>query len=83
MQGNAVQLVFLQLIFEIPKIFLFRDFCFHLMSFGVVSIALDRLRTVYGLVRMERTGRMPRSSRQFRFVKVCVPGEGFPLACTH
>ncbi|KAF7632942.1 G_PROTEIN_RECEP_F1_2 domain-containing protein [Meloidogyne graminicola] len=36
----------------------FSDFCFHLMSFGVLSISLDRLRTVYGLMRMEKTGKM-------------------------
>uniref|UniRef100_A0A915PHW2 G-protein coupled receptors family 1 profile domain-containing protein n=1 Tax=Meloidogyne floridensis TaxID=298350 RepID=A0A915PHW2_9BILA len=47
------------------------DFCFHLMSFGVLSIALDRLRTVYGLMRMEKTGKMAGAvaSRQIRFVK--------------
>ncbi|KAL3103207.1 hypothetical protein niasHS_002393 [Heterodera schachtii] len=45
------------------------DFCFHLMSFGVVSIALDRLRTVYGLMRMERTGRISRPSQQMLFVR--------------
>jgi hypothetical protein len=27
------------------------------MSFGVVGVAVDRLRTVYGLMRLERTGR--------------------------
>uniref|UniRef100_A0A1I8BDF2 G_PROTEIN_RECEP_F1_2 domain-containing protein n=1 Tax=Meloidogyne hapla TaxID=6305 RepID=A0A1I8BDF2_MELHA len=41
------------------------------MSFGVLSIALDRLRTVYGLMRMEKTGKMAGgvASSQIRFVK--------------
>ncbi|KAL7079160.1 hypothetical protein ACQ4LE_001534 [Meloidogyne hapla] len=44
------------------------------MSFGVLSIALDRLRTVYGLMRMEKTGKMAGgvASSQIRFVKVNV-----------
>jgi hypothetical protein len=62
-----------------------RDFCFHLISFGVVSIALDRLRTVYGLMRMERTGKMAAGSRQIRFVKVSsrgsVPASSNPGCC--
>ncbi|KAI1730890.1 7 transmembrane receptor (rhodopsin family) domain-containing protein [Ditylenchus destructor] len=46
------------------------DFCFHLMSFGVVGIAIDRLRTVYSLMHMEKTGRsLCRTSKQLLFVK--------------
>ena len=74
MQGNAVQLVFYEISYFSRNFVLnfSRDFCFHLMSFGVLSIALDRLRTVYGLMRMEKTGKMAGAvaSRQIRFVKV-------------
>uniref|UniRef100_A0A915DCF4 G-protein coupled receptors family 1 profile domain-containing protein n=1 Tax=Ditylenchus dipsaci TaxID=166011 RepID=A0A915DCF4_9BILA len=46
------------------------DFCFHLMSFGVVGIAVDRLRTVYSLMCLEKTGRsLCRTSKQLIFVK--------------
>uniref|UniRef100_A0A914EBN8 G-protein coupled receptors family 1 profile domain-containing protein n=1 Tax=Acrobeloides nanus TaxID=290746 RepID=A0A914EBN8_9BILA len=45
-------------------------FCFHLMSFAVVSIALDRLRTVYRLMHIEKTGKnIGRSTNQLFLVK--------------
>lgn len=57
---------------KLNKIFVFRDFCFHLMSFGVVGIAIDRLRTVYGLMQMEQSSRMcfQNGSDQLIFVRV-------------
>ncbi|CAD5234924.1 unnamed protein product [Bursaphelenchus xylophilus] len=47
------------------------DFCFHLMSFGVVGIAVDRLRTVYRLMHMEKNGQRSsiRPNDQLRFVR--------------
>lgn len=46
---------------------LLRDFCFHLMSFGVVGIAVDRLRTVYRLMHINKDSRSP--NKQLKFVR--------------
>uniref|UniRef100_A0AC34R9J6 G-protein coupled receptors family 1 profile domain-containing protein n=1 Tax=Panagrolaimus sp. JU765 TaxID=591449 RepID=A0AC34R9J6_9BILA len=45
-------------------------FSSHLMSFAIVCIALDRVRTVYRLMHIEKNGKVPRSSAtQLAFVK--------------
>lgn len=53
---------------------LFRDFCFHLVSFGVVSIAIDRLCTVYRLMHMGTSAgnAIGRRSNQLQFVRVSI-----------
>ncbi|KAI6241844.1 Gonadotropin-releasing hormone receptor [Aphelenchoides fujianensis] len=45
------------------------DFCFHLMSFGVVGIAVDRLRTVYRLMNMSTNTDIQTPRKQLNFVR--------------
>uniref|UniRef100_A0A7E4VZ50 G_PROTEIN_RECEP_F1_2 domain-containing protein n=2 Tax=Panagrellus redivivus TaxID=6233 RepID=A0A7E4VZ50_PANRE len=45
-------------------------FSSHLMSFAIVSIAIDRVRTVYRLMHIEKNGKVPgNSTSQLVFVK--------------
>ncbi|KAI6206225.1 Gonadotropin-releasing hormone receptor [Aphelenchoides besseyi] len=46
------------------------DFCFHLMSFGVVGIAVDRVRTVYRLMNISTNAMDLHAPRkQLKFVR--------------